>query len=166
MLDWHSSYWLLSLLFAAGLVSSIIDAIAGGGGLITLPLLLFTGLPPQMALGTNKLQACVGTFMATVKYYQHGWFTFKTVARGLLFGIVGAVLGATAGQYLSSELLRMILPALLFVILIYMIFSPTLGRVKESPSCQSSGFILFLVLPWVFMMVFLARRLGHYGFFH
>lgn len=142
MLYAHTSYWFFSLLFAAGLVSSIIDAIAGGGGLITLPLLLFSGLPPQMALGTSKLQGAVGTFMATIKYYQHGWFTFKTISKGLVFGIVGAALGAGAGQFISNELLRKILPVLLFVILIYMIISPTLGRVERKPIMSEFWFYI------------------------
>lgn len=48
----------LVLLFAVALVAGFIDAIAGGGGLITIPALLMTGMPPALALGTNKLQAC------------------------------------------------------------------------------------------------------------
>lgn len=48
---------LLAILFCVGFVASFIDAIAGGGGLITIPALLMTGMPPAMALGTNKLQA-------------------------------------------------------------------------------------------------------------
>lgn len=52
----------LVLLFAVALVAGFIDAIAGGGGLITIPALLMTGMPPALALGTNKLQACGGSF--------------------------------------------------------------------------------------------------------
>ncbi len=51
---------LLAILFCVGFVASFIDAIAGGGGLITIPALLMTGMPPAMALGTNKLQAMGG----------------------------------------------------------------------------------------------------------
>ena len=52
-------------LFATGLAAGWVDSIAGGGGLITLPVLLSVGLPPQMALGTNKLQATFGSGSAT-----------------------------------------------------------------------------------------------------
>jgi uncharacterized membrane protein YfcA len=143
----HTSYLLFSILFCAGLFSSILDAIVGGGGLISLPVLLFSGLSPQMALGTNKFQSSIGTFMATVKYYQHGWFTFKTISKGLVFGVMGAVLGACAGQYLSSELLRQILPVLLFVMLLYVIFSPTLGREERKP--LMSEFWFYIIFGFV-----------------
>ena len=53
-----------ALLFVAGFGGGFIDAVAGGGGLITVPALLATGMPPQMALGTNKLQSSFGTSIA------------------------------------------------------------------------------------------------------
>ena len=55
----------LALLFAAAFIAGLVDAIAGGGGLITVPALLAAGLPPQMALGTNKLQATFGSGSVT-----------------------------------------------------------------------------------------------------
>ncbi|RLS50041.1 MAG: transporter, partial [Planctomycetota bacterium] len=53
----------------AGLCAGFIDAIAGGGGLISLPALLWAGLPPHLALGTNKLQSAAGTTMAVHRYH-------------------------------------------------------------------------------------------------
>ena len=53
---------ILAILFVVAFVAGFIDAIAGGGGLITIPALLMTGIPPAVALGTNKLQACGGSF--------------------------------------------------------------------------------------------------------
>jgi uncharacterized membrane protein YfcA len=138
----HSHYLLFPLLFGAGLLGATIDGIAGGGGLVTLPLLLFTGLPPQMALGTNKFQACFGSFMSSLKYYQQGWFTFKTITKGLVFGLVGAILGATAGQLLSSELLGKILPVLLLLMLVYMFFFPALGREEIKPRMSEFWFYI------------------------
>ena len=55
----------LALLFLAGFAGGFIDAIAGGGGLITVPALLAAGLPPQLALGTNKFQAMCTTMVVT-----------------------------------------------------------------------------------------------------
>ncbi|MES2218077.1 MAG: TSUP family transporter [Pseudomonadota bacterium] len=136
------SHYLFPVLFFAALLGATIDGIAGGGGLITLPVLLFTGLPPQIALGTSKFQATFGTFMASAKYYQHGWFTFKTIKKGLIFGIAGAVLGAIAGQMLSSDLLRKILPILLFAMLLYMLFTPTLGHEDRKPRMSEFWFYI------------------------
>ena len=58
----------LFLLFLAGFSGGFIDAVAGGGGLITMPALLACGLTPQMALGTNKLQSSCGTTLAVLRY--------------------------------------------------------------------------------------------------
>jgi len=126
-------YYLLPLLFFIGVMAGTIDAIAGGGGLISLPALLALGLPPQLALGTNKLQTSFGTLMATVTYYREGWISFGTIYKGLLFGCLGSVLGACLGQQLSSEILRKIMPILLFLILVYTIFSPKLGKNENHP---------------------------------
>jgi uncharacterized membrane protein YfcA len=155
MLTAYPHYLLYFGLFFIGLVAAVIDAIAGGGGLITLPVLLFTGLPPQMALGTTKLQAMIGTAMATAKYYQHGWFSFKDIKKGLVFGVAGAVLGASASQLISVALLGKILPILLFLILLYMLLTPALGREERKP----------LMTEFWFYIIF-GFTLGFYdGFF-
>lgn len=123
----HSSYQLLFILFITGFVAATIDAIAGGGGLISLPMLLGVGIPPHIALGTNKLQNSVGTFSAVYSYYRAGLFNFHTIYKGLIFGFIGAVLGAVTGQLISSDILKHIIPILLVIIFIYMLFSPKLG---------------------------------------
>ena len=66
--DSAMSPWVLAALFATGLVAGFVDSIAGGGGLITLPVLLSVGIPPHLALGTNKLQATFGSGSAAWHY--------------------------------------------------------------------------------------------------
>ena len=61
---------ILAMLFAAAFIAAFIDAIAGGGGLITIPALLMTGMPPAMALGTNKLQAFGGALSASIYFLR------------------------------------------------------------------------------------------------
>jgi uncharacterized membrane protein YfcA len=137
----HTIYFWL-LLFITGLSAATVDAIAGGGGLISLPVLLGVGVPPQVALGTNKLQSSLGTFMAATKYYRQGWFSIKTLSKGLLFGIIGAMLGSVAGQGLSTEFLHKLIPVLMLVILIYTIFSPTLGHEAQTPKMSEQWFYI------------------------
>ena len=71
----------ITLLFFAGLSAGFIDSIAGGGGLISLPALLWAGLPPHMALGTNKMQSSWGTMMAVRKYAKAGLVAWKFPGR-------------------------------------------------------------------------------------
>lgn len=65
------------LLFATGTAAGFVDSIAGGGGLVALPMLLSVGMPPQIALGTNKLQGSFGTFSAALNYIQKGEVNLK-----------------------------------------------------------------------------------------
>lgn len=132
----------LFLLFLTGLFAGTVDAIAGGGGLITLPVLLSLGLPPQVALGTNKLQGTMGTLIATHRYYRHGLISGKGLYQGVLFGAVGAFIGALAWQVLSGQFLGKIIPLLLCIILLYTIFSPRLGDHDHHPRMREPLFYI------------------------
>ncbi|MGY4674242.1 TSUP family transporter [Ursidibacter arcticus] len=117
----------LALLFTAALVAGTIDAIAGGGGLITIPALLAVGVPPAMALGTNKLQACGGSFSASLYFVRQKAVEIKQIRLLILLTFVGASLGAIFVQMLDVEQLKTILPFLVFIIGGYFLFSPSLG---------------------------------------
>ena len=133
---------LMILLFFTGLFAGTIDAIAGGGGLITIPMLLSIGMPPHLVFGTNKLQGMLGTSMATFKFYKHGWISFKNIYHGLIASAIGAILGAILAQVLSTAFLSQIIPILLVAILIYTIFSPKLGHIDSTPKIKEFSFYL------------------------
>lgn len=119
---------LIFILFLSGLFAGTVDAIAGGGGLISLPVLISIGMPPHLAFGTNKLQGMIGTLMATLKYYRHGYISLNKASMGIAFGLAGGIAGSVSAQLLSSDFLRDIIPGLLAIIFIYTICSPKLGR--------------------------------------
>ena len=77
------------LVFLAGLV----DAMAGGGGLISLPAYFFAGLPPHAAIATNKLSSTLGTLVATVRYALFGYMVKRFVVAGVACGLVGSAIG-------------------------------------------------------------------------
>lgn len=109
----------LALLSLAGFAGGLIDSIAGGGGLITVPALLAAGLPPQIALGTNKLQSACGTTLAVVRYARAGLLHSPGIplAAGASFLAGGA--GAWAVSVTPADLLRQIIPWMLAAIAIY-----------------------------------------------
>ena len=91
----------LGLLFLAGFAGGFIDAIAGGGGLITLPALLATGMPPQMALGTNKLQSSCGTAIVVWRYAKAGLMKTPGLWVAVSFAFFASMAGAHAVSVLS-----------------------------------------------------------------
>jgi len=95
--------WHLPFLFVTGLVAGFVDSIAGGGGLITLPVLLSFGLNPQQALGTNKLQATFGSASASWHYAQARTVPLGHCARGFVLSLTGAALGTLAVRQLDPS---------------------------------------------------------------
>ncbi|MCF7789831.1 MAG: TSUP family transporter [Prosthecobacter sp.] len=124
MMSWET----ITLLFFAGLSAGFIDAIAGGGGLISVPALLWAGLPPQMALGTNKMQSTWGTLMAVRKYAKAGLVSWSQVRLTVCITFVSAMSGALVLMLISNAVLKMIVPWMLLGIAVYVLLSPGLGK--------------------------------------
>jgi uncharacterized membrane protein YfcA len=122
------SWETIALLFFAGLSAGFIDAIAGGGGLISVPALLWAGLPPQIALGTNKMQSTWGTLMAVRKYAKAGLVSWPQVRLTVLITFVSAMVGAWVVMLISNAVLKMIVPWMLLGIAVYVLLSPGLGK--------------------------------------
>jgi uncharacterized protein len=97
--------------FAAGLV----DAIAGGGGLLTVPALLAVGLPPHLALATNKGQATFGAVSSFVSFWRSGGVDRPRVPIAFTCGLVGSLAGASLVLLMSPESLRPVVLALLVI---------------------------------------------------
>lgn len=131
----------LFLLFATGLLAGTVDAIAGGGGLISLPVLLCMGLPPHLAFGTNKVQGTLGTLVAARRYHRAGWITLnKARSIGLLMAGAGGLLGSVLTQLLSPAVLKAIVPVLLLLIFLYTVFSPRMGTQDRPPRLSAAWF--------------------------
>ena len=110
-------------LAGTALVAGFIDAVAGGGGLLTLPALLFAGVPPHLALGTNKAQSVCGTTLATLRYRRAGLFRLGENRALVAAVFVGAVLGAEAIQRVDGRILALIVPVLLMAVAAYTLLS-------------------------------------------
>lgn len=122
-----SAETILILLAIAAYGAGFIDAIAGGGGLITVPALILAGLPPVTALGTNKLQSLFGSGSATWAYASKGHVDLKSQAGSAILSASGSALGAYAATLVSSEWLRAFLPVLMIAIALYFLFKPNIS---------------------------------------
>ena len=128
----------LAALFAVALTAGCIDAIAGGGGLLCVPALLWAGLTPAQTLATNKLQSAVGTFSATLHFLQAGTIDLKAMRGMVAAALTGAMTGSIAVQSIDPGFLRTALPWMLMGIAAYFLFKPNLGeldgRQRVSPT--------------------------------
>lgn len=122
------SFDVLAMLFTIATIAGFIDAIAGGGGLLTIPALLSAGIPPPMALGTNKLQACGGSFSASLYFVRQKAVNLRQISLLILLTFIGAACGTIFVQMIDVNSLKMLLPFLVLIIGIYFLFSPTVGN--------------------------------------
>lgn len=122
----------LTLLFGAGFGAGFIDSIAGGGGLISVPALLWAGLPPQVALGTNKFQSSCGTVMAVRRYAQAGLVDWKDMRVAIAVTFFAAIFGTLCVTLVSNDVLKKIVPWMLLAVAGYTLLSPRLGHHARS----------------------------------
>jgi uncharacterized membrane protein YfcA len=124
--------YILLLLFMAAFIAGFIDAIAGGGGLITVPAMLIAGLPPIDTLATNKLQSLFGSASATIAYARGGHVDLKSQLPMALMSALGSAVGAALTTFVPGDVLRAVLPALLIVIALYFLLKPNLGDADKT----------------------------------
>ncbi|HIP29431.1 MAG TPA: hypothetical protein EYG83_01290, partial [Sulfurospirillum arcachonense] len=124
-MEFEAYYYAIFL--AAGFLAGFVDSIAGGGGIITVPVLLASGMPPHIALATNKLQSSFGSFTASLNYIRKGLVNLKDVYMGVIFTFIGASLGTYSILLMDASLLNKIIPIMLVVIFLYTFFTPKLG---------------------------------------
>lgn len=113
---------LLAYLIVCPLVflSGVVDAIGGGGGIISLPAYLLAGLPPQMAIGSNKLSSSIGTAVSTSMFVRRGFVEWKPAVAFVAAALAGAAIGARFTLLVPDDILRygllVVLPVVAVVI--------------------------------------------------
>jgi uncharacterized protein len=121
----------LALLFLAAVFAGFVDTLAGGGGLITIPALVIAGVPPLAALGTNKLQGCVGTATASYLLFKRKKIHWAEVRWLMLFAFSGATLGTIAVQFIDAAALSFFIPCTLLIIAGYFLLAPYLKLASD-----------------------------------
>lgn len=117
----------LALLFLASVIAGFVDSIAGGGGLLSIPVLLAAGLSPAQVLATNKLQAVGGSFSASLYFIRRKAVDMKILKLAVPLTFVGAMFGAWLIQQIHADFLRKLLPVLVIGIGLYFLLMPKVG---------------------------------------
>lgn len=150
------------ILFITGFTAGLIDSIAGGGGLITMPVLLGIGLPPHVALGTNKFQSSFGSFTAVYYYVTKKVVDLKTATLGIVCTFIGAALGVIAVQQIDAKVLNYLIPAMLVVIIIYTFLKPNIGDKDRKPILSEKMFYIIFGLGLGFYDGFFGPGVGSF----
>jgi uncharacterized membrane protein YfcA len=115
------------LVFLAGFV----DAIAGGGGLISLPAYLITGMPVHNAIATNKTSAAMGTAIATLRYARSGYIPWRETSAGIVFALAGSTLGAKLALMLDDGIFQIVMLVILPLTAVYVLRGKALQEIRD-----------------------------------
>ena len=127
------------ILFIAAFLASLVDSIAGGGGLLTTPAMLLVGISPLNTLATNKFQSCFGTFTSTYNYYKNGLLTEPKRYLFFFLSFAGSMVGTFLVSRISNEVLESIIPILLISAAVFFI----LNRGPSTSNKSSSLVFIF-----------------------
>lgn len=151
-----------AILFLLAGIAGFIDAIAGGGGLITIPALLAAGLQPAAALATNKLQASGGSFSASLYFVRKKAVDLRTVWKMIIGTFSGAMIGTIAVQLIDASVIKSLLPILVLVVGLYFLFSPKLGEKDCHQRLSFTAFALAAAFPIGFYDGFFGPGTGSF----
>ncbi len=131
---------ILALLIAAAVFAGFVDAIAGGGGLITVPALLLAGLAPVEALGTNKVQGVFGAGTAAISYAARGHVDLRAQAPRAVLAFLAAMVGAALVAFVPAGYLKVILPVVLVGIAVFFAVKPGLDDLDRAERMAPAAF--------------------------
>lgn len=118
---------MLLFLLVSGFIAAFIDSAVGGGGLISLPALLMTGMPPNIALGTNKMASVMGSLTSTLTFLRSGKINFHLVKYLFPIDFAGSMLGVYAVQQIPPNFLKPLVVVMLVLVTIYTILKKDWG---------------------------------------
>ncbi len=154
---------ILLVVFAVGLAAGFVDAIAGGGGLIMLPGLLFTGLPVGSAIATNKLCGTAGALTSTLKFAQSKQIDWRASLIMGIPAILGAYLGSRSIGLLPTTWAEPVVIILMVAITLFVVINPGFGAAQSKPAASNSS---HLSLKQLLLGIAAGGAIGfHDGFF-
>ena len=129
-----------------GFLASFIDAVVGGGGLISIPALMAVGLPPATALGTNKLASSFGSLTAAMSFIKAKKVNLKLMAKIFPFVFLASIIGAYIATIIPAQYFKPLAIIMLFIVLIYTLFKKNWnGNTLISETSKLKLFIVFFL---------------------
>jgi uncharacterized membrane protein YfcA len=123
-------------------MGGLIDSMAGGGGLITLPALIAAGLPPHVALATNKVQSAIGTSFSTFRYLRSGYVILPLGITGFAFSFVGSYAGAWTVLHVPGSSLEALIPVLIVIVAAITFLRKDFGVTDQRDRVERRHFVM------------------------
>ncbi|MBN1046879.1 MULTISPECIES: TSUP family transporter [unclassified Clostridium] len=142
------------LVFLAG----IIDAVAGGGGIISLPAYIFAGIPIHIAYGTNKFASCIGTSISSIKFFRSGNIKIKSALLSAAGALIGSWFGAQIVLLLNEKYLNYCLIIILPIVSLFLLFNRSFGVKNKKELSNKKLYILSFIIG-----LFLGAYDGFFG---
>ena len=169
-------FTIMAAMAGMGFVAAFIDSVVGGGGLISVPTLMWAGLPMLNVLGTNKVAACMGACAGFLTFWRSGKIDKKIMRVMFPLAFIGSVIGVFVVRQIPPDFLRPLVVVMLILIAIYSMVKKNWGADKSSVHVSRKNYLLGLILIFVLgfydgffgpgtgsFMLFLYLMMG-YGF--
>lgn len=142
-----SYFWQIPLLFAIGIIAGLLNVLAGGGSLITLPLLIFLGLPTAVANGTNRIAIFLQNFFAIQGFHKHGYLPLDLALLCTPPAIIGSFLGAELAVTMDDQLFKRVLAIIMVGVLVFTAIDP-MKRLRAENITFTSGRKALLIISF------------------
>ncbi len=139
-------FTVMAIMAGMGFIAAFIDSVVGGGGLISVPTLMWAGLPMLNVLGTNKLASCMGACAGFLTYLRSGTIDKKIMRVMFPLSFVGSVLGVLVVRQIPPDFLRPLVVVMLIVIAIYSVAKKNWGAGKKSIHVSHKNYLLGVVI--------------------
>ena len=151
-------YWTLLIICPLVFAASLLDAVAGGGGLISLPAYLIAGLPPHNAIATNKLSSSIGTVASTARFIRNRCVDWPTAIPSALLAVLGSIAGAKLILMIDDNAIRYIMLVLVPVLAFVVLKKRDLSTDELEPVSRKRQFLVVCVAA-----LFVGMYDGFYG---
>lgn len=131
------------LLFGVGSIAGVLNVMAGGGSTLTLPVLIFLGLDPTLANGTNRVGIIAQTLSAVISFRQEEYYSIKTSLKLTVFTLPGAILGALIATRISGALFQKILAYILIGVILSMILRKLNSKRTEDERQERTSWLIY-----------------------
>ena len=152
------NYWQLLIICPLVFAASLLDAVAGGGGLVSLPAYLIAGLPPHNAIATNKLSSSIGTCASTARFIRNKCVDWPTAIPSAVLAVLGSIAGAQLILAIDDNVIRYIMLVLVPVLALVVLKKRDLSAESLEPVSRKRQFLVVCIAA-----LFIGMYDGFYG---